>query len=160
VAVERVAIALGSNLGQRDSHLHLAIVLLRSDLSNVLVSDLVETEPVGVGPQPPFLNGALTGDCEISPRSLLDRLLDIERAGGRSRPHPGAPRTIDLDLILFGARTIDQAGLQVPHPRFRERGFVLRPLVQIAPEMVDPVTGLTVAELYQRWKELQSCGSH
>ena len=157
--MERVAIALGSNLGQRRAHLQHAITLLRSDLSDMAVSDLDETEPVGVEPQPRFLNGALTGYWNLDARSLLDRLLGIEQTRGRCRPHPDAPRTLDLDLILFGARVIDEAGLVVPHPRFREREFVLRPLAQIAPDMVDPTTGLTVGQLYQRWKEHHTCAS-
>jgi 2-amino-4-hydroxy-6-hydroxymethyldihydropteridine diphosphokinase len=158
--VERVAIALGSNLGQRQAHLQHAIRLLQPDISDMVVSDLVETEPVGVEPQPRFLNGALTGDWDGDARSLLERLLGIEQACGRCRPYPGAPRTLDLDLILFGARIIDEDGLCVPHPRFRDRGFVLSPLAQIAPDMIDPTTGLTVGELYQRWKEHHACASH
>ena len=157
--MERVAIALGSNLGERQAHLQHAITLLQSDLSDMAVSDLVETEPIGVEPQPRFLNGALTGYWNLDARSLLDRLLGIEQTRGRCRPHPDAPRTLDLDLILFGARVIDEAGLVVPHPRFREREFVLRPLAQIAPDMVDPTTGLTVGQLYQRWKEHHTCAS-
>ena len=157
--MERVAIALGSNLGERQAHLQHAITLLQSDLSDMAVSDLVETEPVGVEPQPRFLNGALTGYWNLDARSLLERLLGIEQTRGRCRPHPDAPRTLDLDLILFGARVIDEAGLVVPHPRFREREFVLRPLAQIAPDMVDPTTGLTVGQLYQRWKEHHTCAS-
>lgn len=158
--MERVAIALGSNLGQRQAHLQHAIRLLQPDISDMVVSDLVETEPVGVEPQPRFLNGALTGDWDGDARSLLERLLGIEQACGRCRPYPGAPRTLDLDLILFGARIIDEDGLCVPHPRFRDRGFVLSPLAQIAPDMIDPTTGLTVGELYQRWKEHHACASH
>jgi 2-amino-4-hydroxy-6-hydroxymethyldihydropteridine diphosphokinase len=157
--VERVAIALGSNLGERRAHVHRAIALLRGELTDVIVSDLVETEPVGVEPQPRFLNGALTADCVLDARSLLERLLAIEQACGRYRPHPGAPRTLDLDLILYGARIIDETGLLVPHPRFREREFVLRPLAQIAPDMSDPTTGLTVGQLYERWKEHHACAS-
>ena len=124
------------------------------------VSDLDETEPVGVEPQPRFLNGALTGYWNLDARSLLDRLHGIEQTRGRCRPHPDAPRTLDLDLILFGRWIIDEAGLCVPHPRFREREFVLRPLAQIAPDMSDPTTGLTIGELYQRWKEHHACASH
>ena len=80
-------------------------------------------------------------------RALLDALLGIESARGRLRPHPNAPRTLDLDLILFGDAVIDEPSLTVPHPRFRERRFVLEPLAEIAPELRDPVTGKTVADL-------------
>ena len=80
-------------------------------------------------------------------RDLLTRLLAIEEERGRERPYPNAPRSLDLDLILFGDATIDEPGLIVPHPRFRERRFVLEPLAEIVPDMKDPVTGKTVAEL-------------
>jgi 2-amino-4-hydroxy-6-hydroxymethyldihydropteridine diphosphokinase len=107
-----------------------------------------ETEPVGVtGHQPLFLNAAVTGVTTLTPRALLAALLLIERDAGRERPFPGAARTLDLDLLLFGDQVIADADLTVPHPRFRERRFVLEPLAQIAPELRDPVTGKTVAEL-------------
>ena len=81
---------------------------------------------------------------------MLGRLLDIERERGRERPFPGAPRTLDLDLILYGAEVIDEPALRVPHPRFRERRFVLEPLAEIAAEWVDPETGSSVAELLDK----------
>jgi len=83
----------------------------------------------------------------MSARDLLTRLMTIEEERGRERPYPNAPRSLDLDLILFGDATIDEPGLIVPHPRFRERRFVLEPLAEIAPDMKDPVTGKTVTEL-------------
>lgn len=145
-----VAIALGSNLGDREAHLASACRRLAGVLAGFTCSTLIETEPVGVGPQPRFLNGAAIGHARLAPRDLLEALLDIERAEGRERPAPGAPRTLDLDLILYGGLTIDEAGLTVPHPRFRERRFVLAPLAEVAPAWHDPVTGLTVAELLAR----------
>ena len=154
-----VAIALGSNLGDRQTHLLRAVEALRLHLSNLTVSALVETAPVGVGVQPPFLNGAVTGWSDESPQALLGRLLDLERQAGRERPYPGAPRTLDLDLILCGSAVIDEPGLRVPHPRFRDRGFVLEPLAAIAPAMLDPLTGMSVGELYRRWMENQACAS-
>jgi 2-amino-4-hydroxy-6-hydroxymethyldihydropteridine diphosphokinase len=146
----RVAIALGSNVGDRQGHLEYAIGCLRPLLADMTVSGFLDTEPVGVGPQPRFLNGVVVGAARAAPRELLDALLAIERARGRERPCWGAPRTLDLDLILFGGSIIEEPGLTVPHPRFRERRFVLEPLASIAPEMVDPVTGLTIRELLQR----------
>ena len=80
-------------------------------------------------------------------RELLDSLFAIEQERGRERPYPNAPRSLDLDLVLFGDATLDEPGLIVPHPRFRERRFVLEPLAEIAPDMTDPVTGKTIAEL-------------
>ncbi len=143
----RVAVALGSNVGDRRAHLGHAIERLRQLLAETHVSTLIETAPVGVGPQPFFLNGAVVGTSAREPRELLAELRLIERERGRDRPYVGAPRTLDLDLILFGRAVIDDPGLTVPHPRFRDRRFVLEPLVEIAPELVDPVTGLTVRAL-------------
>jgi 2-amino-4-hydroxy-6-hydroxymethyldihydropteridine diphosphokinase len=115
----------------------------------VRVSSVHETEPVGVEgpPQPPFLNAAVVAETSIPPRALLHRLLGIERRAGRTRPYPGAPRTLDLDLILYGDERIEEPGLIVPHPRFRDRLFVLEPLAELAPAWRDPVTGETVAAL-------------
>jgi 2-amino-4-hydroxy-6-hydroxymethyldihydropteridine diphosphokinase len=144
------AIALGSNLGDREGHLHFAVGRLRPLLRNLRFSSFIETAPVGVSPQPVFLNGALTGVFDGPPRALLDALLAIESERGRTRPHVGAPRTLDLDLILFGDLVLHEEGLTVPHPRFRDRRFVLEPLCEIAPGLVDPVTGLTVGELLAR----------
>jgi 2-amino-4-hydroxy-6-hydroxymethyldihydropteridine diphosphokinase len=142
-----VAIALGSNLGDRHSYLQQGIEPLRAALANVRVSSFIETEPVGVVGQPPFLNGALIAETTLSPRELLDLLLTTERRLGRLRPFDRAPRTIDLDLILYGERVIEEPDLQVPHPRFRERRFVLEPLAELAPDWIDPVSGRTIAEL-------------
>ncbi len=147
----RVAISLGSNLGDRRAHLEYAIDALRLDLNDILVSSILETSPVGVGPEHgAYLNAVVVGDTELSARVLVERLLDIEEERGRVRPYPQAPRTLDLDLVLYGNDVIEEDGLSVPHPRFRERDFVLRPLAEIAPEMIDPVTERTIADLLNR----------
>jgi 2-amino-4-hydroxy-6-hydroxymethyldihydropteridine diphosphokinase len=146
--VPRVAIALGSNLGDRRHHLETAIDLLMPHLRQALVSSFLDTEPEGVADdQPRYLNAALVGEAQLMPSALLKRLLSIEEQLGRTRPYWGAPRIIDLDLILYGDVELTEHGLQVPHPRFRERRFVLAPLAEIAPELIDPVTGRTVADL-------------
>jgi len=146
----RVAIALGSNLGDRRAHLEYAIDALRLDLGNISVSSFSETAPVGVGPEHGvFLNVALVGETRLSARTLLERLLEIDEERGRVRPYPMAPRTLDADLILYAEEIIDEDGITVPHPRFREREFVLAPLAEIAPDMIDPVTAKTVAALYR-----------
>jgi 2-amino-4-hydroxy-6-hydroxymethyldihydropteridine diphosphokinase len=147
----KVAVSLGGNLGDRRAHLDYAIDALRLDLTSMVVSSFQETDPVGVGPEHGrYLNAAVVGETQLSARLLLERLLEIEEERGRSRPYPQAPRTLDADLILYGSEIIKEDGLLVPHPRFREREFVLAPLAEIAPEMVDPVTKQTVAELLNR----------
>lgn len=147
-----VAIALGSNLGDRHAHLDFAILRLKQVLDAVHVSTVIETDPVGVAEQPKFLNAAVVGRFKNTPRALLDALLRIEHERGRERPFPGAARTLDLDVVLFGNQVVDEPDLSVPHPRFRERRFVLEPLAEIAPKLIDPITKRTVAEL---WKELR-----
>ena len=146
--LHRVAISLGSNLGHRAEHLDYAIRALSRDLADMKVSSFVDTEAAeAAAGQPTYLNAAAVGVTALPPRALLDRLLEIERERGRERPHPMAARTLDLDLILYGGEAIDEEGLTVPHPRFRGRAFVLAPLAAIAPDMIDPLTGLTVKEL-------------
>ena len=148
--MNNVAIAVGSNVGDRQAHIDFALGRLRDVLSEVVVSSLYETEPVGVEPQPSFLNGAIIGRTSLGAHDLLRTLLQIEREGGRERPHPGAPRTLDVDLILYGDEVIDEPDLQIPHPRFRERLFVLDPLAEIAADWMDPVTGRSIKELRDR----------
>jgi len=151
--VDRVtaAVSLGSNLGDRHAHLRFGVYKLSRIFDDMRLSNVRETAPFGVSePQPAFLNAAVVGTTTLTARGLLDALLAIERERGRERPYQNAPRTLDLDLILFGDSVIDEAGLTVPHPRFRERPFVLEPLAEIAPDLVDPVTGLTIACLSTR----------
>jgi 2-amino-4-hydroxy-6-hydroxymethyldihydropteridine diphosphokinase len=143
----RVAIALGSNLGDREAILRAAVASMTADVTGLRFSSLHETDPVGVGAQPRFLNAAAVGETELPPQALLARLLEIERQLGRVRPYPGAPRILDLDLILYDDLIIDEPQLVVPHPRFRERRFVLAPLAELAADWRDPVTGRTVHEL-------------
>ncbi len=147
------AIALGSNLdssaGDRAANLDIAVEQLRS-LGDVLaVSGFYETAPVGYLDQPHFLNAAAILETELPPLELLDKLLGIERTMGRDRSKTVAkgPRVLDLDLILVGDLIMQTPVLTLPHPAMRERRFVLEPLVEIAAEMVDPVTSKTMAEL-------------
>jgi 2-amino-4-hydroxy-6-hydroxymethyldihydropteridine diphosphokinase len=142
------AVALGSNLGDRIAHLNHAIARLQEFLGNLRVSRFYDTVPVGAaGPQPLFLNAAAVGKTPMPARELLEAMLAIEQERGRERPYQNAPRSLDLDLILYGDAVIDEPTLVVPHPRFRERRFVLEPLAEIAPDLKDPVTGGTVAAL-------------
>jgi len=149
--VVRAAVALGSNLGDRRAHLDFAASRLQALLGNLRVSSYYETVPVGLsGPQALFLNAAAVGDTTRSARGLLEAFLAIELERGRERPRPNMSRTLDIDLILFGDAVIEEPGLVVPHPRFRDRRFVLEPLAAIAPALRDPVTGQSVADLLAR----------
>jgi len=149
----RVAVALGSNLGDRHEHMRWACERLGRLLTGVRTSSVIETPPFEV-PDPdaqgPYLNAALTGATTLSAERLLAELQALEAARGRARTHRNAARTLDLDLILFGDAVLDQPALTVPHPRFRERAFVLAPLAEVAGDWIDPVTGLTVTALLQR----------
>jgi len=152
--VTKAAIALGSNLGDREAHLAFAVAQLSGILANLKQSRWHDTAPIGVSPdQPRYLNGVVVGETPLTARALLDRLLAIERADGRTRPAPLAPRTLDLDLILFGSERIQEAGLVVPHPRFRERLFVLEPLAELAPGWIDPESGDAVSALLRRARQ-------
>jgi 2-amino-4-hydroxy-6-hydroxymethyldihydropteridine diphosphokinase len=131
-------VGLGSNLGDRES-----LILRAAELIGAIrLSQLRETEPWGYENQPRFLNAAAEIETELPPRRLLDHLLDIERRLGRERVGPRwGPRTIDLDLLLYGGETIDEPGLVVPHPRLLEREFVLEPLADLDPWMRIPGDG-------------------
>ena len=147
----RVAIALGSNLGDREANLAFGLSALPGFITNLRQSTWHDTAPVGVSAdQPRYLNGVVVGETTLTAREVLDRLLAIEDAAGRTRPSPMAPRTLDLDLILFGDAVIEEPGLVVPHPRFRERLFVLEPLAEVAPGWIDPATGMTISALLQQ----------
>jgi len=144
-------IGLGANLGKRDATIEEALRLLgEDDRTSVLGSTVpIETEPVGYDDQPRFLNAAAKLATTRSPRELLELLLSIERALGRVRgegPRYG-PRTIDLDLLVYGNETIDEPALVVPHPRLHERRFALEPLAELDPELVVPGRGSVSALL-------------
>ncbi len=156
IATTLVAIALGSNLGDRRAHLAVGVRKLAAFLSHLRQSSLRDTTPVGVGEQPRYLNGAVVAETELTAQALLDRLMAVEREEGRERPRPGAPRTLDLDLILYGDQRIVEPGLVVPHPRFRERLFVLEPLAELVPGWIDPGTGDAISVLLQRARQRPS----
>jgi 2-amino-4-hydroxy-6-hydroxymethyldihydropteridine diphosphokinase len=142
--VTRAYVGLGANLGDRERTLRAAVDALAGEdgVEVVAVSTLRETEPVGVGEQPPFLNGAVELRTTLSARELLARLLAVEQRFGRVRvPGEHGPRTLDLDLLLCGDEVIDEPELHVPHPRLHERRFVLEPLAELAPGLLVPGRG-------------------
>jgi 2-amino-4-hydroxy-6-hydroxymethyldihydropteridine diphosphokinase len=137
-------IGVGANLGDREATIRAALAALDATpgIRVVAVSSFRETEPVGYVDQPRFLNAAAAVETELDARGLLDALLAVERGLGRTREGPRfGPRTIDLDLLLFGDVEVDEPGLTVPHPRLHERAFVLEPLTELDPEMVVPGRG-------------------
>jgi 2-amino-4-hydroxy-6-hydroxymethyldihydropteridine diphosphokinase len=142
--VTRAYVGLGANLGDRERTLREAVAALGAEegIEVLAVSTLRETEPVGVGEQPLYLNGAAALDTTLEAPELLERLLAVEQRFGRVRvPGEHGPRTLDLDLLLYGDEQIDEPGLAVPHRRLHERRFVLEPLVELDPGLVVPGRG-------------------
>jgi 2-amino-4-hydroxy-6-hydroxymethyldihydropteridine diphosphokinase len=136
-------IGLGANLGDPETQVRRAIAALGNLPRTRLLaaSSLYRSAPVGVGTQPDFINAVAEVETTLSARELLEALLTAETRFGRERPSPGAPRTLDLDLLLYGDRVIEEPGLVVPHPRMHERAFVLMPLAEIAAEISIPRKG-------------------
>jgi 2-amino-4-hydroxy-6-hydroxymethyldihydropteridine diphosphokinase len=145
----RAYVGLGANLGPREVTLLRAVDLLAEaeSVDVVAVSQLRETDPVGVVDQPSFLNGAVALDTTLGPRDLLALLLAVERELGRVRAERWGPRTVDLDLLVYGDDVVDEPGLRVPHPRLGERKFALEPLAELDPELAIPGLGDVTAAL-------------
>ena len=147
----RAFVGLGSNLGEREATLWKALEGLGATegIEVVAVSSFRETDPVGKVDQPRFVNAAAALETSLRPRELLERLLDVERSLGRDRAveERWGPRTLDLDLLLYGGESIDEPGLEVPHPRLAERAFVLEPLLELDPDLRLP-DGRPLRDLY------------
>ena len=153
--MSRVFIGIGSNQGARLALISQAVKFLGAvgGVQLTRLATIIETEPVGGPPQPPFLNTVVEVETARAPRELFAALQDIERRLGRvPSPVRWAPRPIDLDLLLYDDRIINEPGLTVPHPRMHQRGFVLDPLAQLAPDLVHPVLGETIQHLLQSLK--------
>lgn len=144
-------LGLGSNLGDREEHLRRGLLLLeRLGICVVALSPIYETAPLGYAQQPPFLNMVACVRTTLSPDDLLDACLAVEQEEGRTRPFPNAPRTLDVDILLYDDRVIDSPRLTVPHPRLADRAFVLVPLCDLAPDMVHPLQGLSFRTLAEQ----------
>jgi 2-amino-4-hydroxy-6-hydroxymethyldihydropteridine diphosphokinase len=151
-------VSIGTNLGDRAAHLDLALRGLAAlpETQVVALSPIFETDPVGPPPQGPYLNAVARVATSLGARALLDGLLAIEREAGRARSERNAARTLDLDLLLYGDASIDEPGLVVPHPRRAERPFILEPLAALAPELLHPRLGVSIASLAERVRDPSS----
>lgn len=146
----RYFLALGSNLGDREANLTLAVRQLREHGVRVTRSASVyTTEPKEILDQPWFLNTVIEVETPLNPEALMRLCLEIESVAGRERAEPNGPRTLDVDVILAEDGVVRSDGVTIPHPRYAERRFVVEPLAELAPDVVDPVQGKTVREIFE-----------
>jgi 2-amino-4-hydroxy-6-hydroxymethyldihydropteridine diphosphokinase len=149
-AASIVYLGLGSNIGNREANLRDTVRNLQTDDLRLLrVSSLYETEPMGFHDQPWFLNQVAEFETQLSPPQLLQRIRAVEKALGRKREVVNGPRTVDIDILLFAGITMKTAELTIPHPRYRERRFVLEPLLELNPTLQDPETGQPLAAMLE-----------
>jgi 2-amino-4-hydroxy-6-hydroxymethyldihydropteridine diphosphokinase len=147
-------LSLGSNIGNRTENIKSALMLLSEfGFQTGRLSSFYETEPVGYKDQNDFLNIAVSGGYEKDPEDLLGAIFEIEERLGRKRAIRYGPRTIDIDIIFFKGRRYDLDGLKIPHPEYRNRKFVLEPVIEIEPDLTDCVTGETLKDILLKCKD-------
>jgi 2-amino-4-hydroxy-6-hydroxymethyldihydropteridine diphosphokinase len=147
--IGKAFILAGSNLGDRKANLRFALASLAKAGAVLKISSFFETEPVGFLDQPWFLNMAIALETALPPSALLSLCQKIEESCGRVRTFPNAPRTLDLDILLYGHEVINEPDLIIPHPRLPERRFALEPLAQIAPDFIHPVLNRSIRSLLE-----------
>ncbi|MDX1911980.1 MAG: 2-amino-4-hydroxy-6-hydroxymethyldihydropteridine diphosphokinase [Saprospiraceae bacterium] len=144
-----VYLGLGSNIGDRAANLRAGMALLDKEVGKIAKkSHLYETQPWGKTDQDPFLNQVIMLNTSLDPRELLEKITRIERELGRERKEKWGPRTLDIDILLYGKRVVRDKGLEIPHPEMHKRGFVLAPLMEIAPDLEHPLLHKQIDELY------------
>ncbi|HHW12381.1 MAG TPA: 2-amino-4-hydroxy-6-hydroxymethyldihydropteridine diphosphokinase [Firmicutes bacterium] len=148
-----IAVALGTNIGDREEHLRKARAELTVLLNNVVFSRVYESEPVGYLDQPWFLNQVCVGETQELPLTLLYKFKMLEKAAGRTEGPRFGPRPLDLDILFYGSWVMASDLLTIPHPRLLERSFVIRPLLELVPDWVDPRSGLGLKEIWETKKD-------
>jgi 2-amino-4-hydroxy-6-hydroxymethyldihydropteridine diphosphokinase len=144
----RVYLLLGSNLGDRELCLHMAIKLIETDIAPVIItSPVYETQSWGKTDAPDYLNQVIMLKTDLTPRAVLEKILNIELEMGREREEKWGPRTIDIDILFYGFKVINEPELTIPHPELHKRRFTLEPLNDIAPGLLHPVLGKTIGKL-------------
>jgi 2-amino-4-hydroxy-6-hydroxymethyldihydropteridine diphosphokinase len=148
-----VYLALGSNVGDSKGNIENAIRLLKSQIADIKSAPVYTSKAIGYTDQTDFLNTVVTGQTSLKPKELLKFVKDIEQQVGRIKRFRWGPREIDIDIIFYDKDIIEEPGLTIPHPRFRERDFVLKPLCDINPKTLDPITKQTIQELLTKVSE-------
>jgi 2-amino-4-hydroxy-6-hydroxymethyldihydropteridine diphosphokinase len=143
----KIVLALGGNLGDRQANLHSALQKLQAFVKLHQISSLYETEPVGYADQPWFFNAVCVGETNLTPGDLLVHLKTLERTMGRLGGPRFGPRPVDIDILFYDELVMDTPDLQIPHPRFAQRAFVLQPLAEVLPSFVDPRSGKSASQL-------------